>query len=417
MDIEVDGKSFKADSTVKVGEDFAKQLIDEKKAELFIEKEIEVVETKEAEVEETEVEEEVVIEKKVDLTVSEEKEVMSIEVKDVKLSPEAKMVRSFRLAKAAKTGIYSEADQKAIQGQGELVAADGGALVDEEIVQGIMKNAIETGQILPKVSKRAVGKNRNALEVKQLDESSGTPADYNGVVLSVTAEGGVISPTKRAFKNTQVAVNKLTAMIPFSDEIMEDDAHGLIADTQNDVGKAFGLKADDEILYGTDSLLTASVGHAGSVAVTLADASNPTIAEIHELYMAQIAPAQAEWYMSGAVYENLNQQESTSGGPVITPNYAVSPFGTLLGRPVNIVNCMLGLNGESGTIGFCDWSAGYVLGTKGGVKQARSMHLYFDSSQEAFRWVWRVAGMPTKCVTMTLKDGRTVAPLVFGNDS
>jgi HK97 family phage major capsid protein len=78
---------------------------------------------------------------------------------------------------------------------------------------------------------------------------------------------------------------------------------------------------------------------------------------------------------------------------------------------------MRGANGAAGTIGFVDMSNGYVIGTKGGVKMARSVHVYFDSDQEVFRWILRIAGGPTKAVTMTLADGRTVSPMVFAHDA
>jgi HK97 family phage major capsid protein len=189
------------------------------------------------------------------------------------------------------------------------------------------------------------------------------------------------------------------------------------SDLSAQVGAAFGMKLDQEILYGTNSLLTAAVGHAGSKAVTLSDASAPTLAEITEMYMANINPTVADWYVSGKVYQSLIGLEDTNGNKVLTPNYAVSPFGTLFGRPVHIVNCMKGANGVAGTIGFCDFANGYLVGTKGGVKFSRSVELYWLTDQEAMRWILRVGGAPTKASTLTLADSRAVASLVFGHDA
>lgn len=417
-----DEKAYLKDSIIEVNDEYAQELIEAKSAtEYVIEKKIEIVEPESDEtveeiksLETEETEEETV--EQVEVKSIKEIETMDIEVKETKLSPEKKLINTIKVAKFLKTGV-GDAETKAIAGQGETVAADGGALVDNDIVSGIWKNAIEVAQIMPKVQQRPVGRNFNALEIKQLNEANGTPADYNGINLSVYAEGAQIAVAKRAYASASAAVNKLATIIPFTNEILEDDAHGILAATEEDIGKAFGMKLDQEILYGTDSLLTASVGDAGSVAVTLVDASAPTAAELRDLYIAQINPAQAEWYMSGAVYENLMGIESTNGQQLIQPNYNVSPFGTLFGRPVNVVSCMLGANGEAGTIGFCDWRDGYIMGTKGGVKMASSMHVYFDVDQEAIRWVLRVAGLPKKASTMTLADAREVAPLVFGNDS
>ena len=414
-DIMVDEKAYLKDSVVEVNDEFGSELLEQKSAEVYVvEKSISIAETK-AVVENEDV-------KAVENTAIETKDIsekginMSIEVKDVNLSKEQKMARTYKLAKFMKTGI-GDAETKASAGQNETTAADGGALVDNDIVNGIWSNAIATAQILPLVQQRPVGRNFNTLEIKQLNEANGTPADYNGINLAVYAEGAQIAVAKRAYKIATASVNKLSTIIPFSSELLEDDAHGILAATENDIGKAFGLKIDQEILYGTSSLLTASVGNAGSRAVTLADASAPTAAELASMYMSQINPSQAEWFMSGTVYQGLMGLEDTAGNPVLAPNYNVSPFGTLFGRSVNVVSCMLGANGAAGTIGFCDWADGYIVGTKGGIKMASSIHVYFDTDDEAFRWVLRIAGMPKKAATMTLADARVVSPLVFGHDS
>jgi len=407
MDIMVASKAYVAGSVVEVNDEFGQELLEGKKAEKYDAKTIKVVEDEKPEA-------------KTEVKIADR----NLETKDVKvesksLSPEVKLANTLAIARAVKTNQFDKltVEQKTIAGQGETTAADGGALVDNEIVQGIWSNAVATGQILPNVQSRPVGKNFNTLELKQLNESSGRPSDYNGVVLAVSSEGATISAQKLAYKAATAAVNKLTALIPMTTEILEDDAHGILAFTEQQVGAAYGIKIDEEILYGTDSLLTAAVGNSGSRAVTLTNAASPTAAELAKMYMSQIRPDRAEWYMGGMVYQNLITLESTLGQPVLVPNYAVSPFGTLFGRPVHVVSAMLGTDGEAGTIGFCDWADGYAIGTKGGVKMARSIHVYFDTDQEAFRWTLRIAGLPTKATTMLLNDGRTVSPLVFGNDS
>lgn len=383
---------------IEVSDEFAAELIESKHVETHvIDKSVEVVPEVEVEIKN------VILEDKMDIQVGEKL-----------VSPEQKLIGSLKFAKSLATGKW-DAETKA-NGQNETTAADGGVLVSNEIVSGIYANAINTSFILGKCQSKPIGQNYNGMEVRQLNESNGTPADYNGVTLAVTAEGVAIVPQKLAYAKKTYAVNKLTAMVPFTSELLED-VPGIVAFTEQIVGRAYGLKIDQEILYGTSSLLTASVGNAGSRAVTLADASAPTLAELTEMYMAQINQGQAEWFMSGAVYSNIMGLESTLGQPVIQPLYTVAPYGTLFGRPINIVPCMRGANGNAGTISFSDFGNGYIIGTKGGVKMANSIHLYFNTDEEVYRWVLRIAGGPTKAVTMTLADGRVVSPLVMGHDS
>ncbi len=341
--------------------------------------------------------------------------IMNIEVKEQNLSKETKLCNVVKLAKSLATNMWTE-ETKAIAGQGLTVSGDGGALVDPMIIDGIYSNMIASSQIFSKVGKRPVGDNADSFKIKQLNESKGTPAEYNGIVVEALDEGGAITPQKIAYAPVTVDIKKIGCIVPFTQEIL-DDVPGIVEFTEKQVGTAFGLTYDNETLYATLARMTAAVGHAGSVAITLADASAPTAKEIRDMFMANANPGVAEWYMSGAVYANLMALESTNGQQLVQPNYNVSPYGTLMGRPVNVVNCMLGENANSGTIGFCDWGNGYLVGTKGGVKMAKSMELYFLTEQTAFRWVSRAGGAPTKAVNMELKDKRKVANLVFGSDS
>lgn len=402
---------------IEVSAEFASELIEKELAqEVEVKESKEEVEVKDDKIDELASKMASLEEKLTEFKSKEQKgnKIMNIEVKDKMESPEQKLAKSVKLAKALATNIWDE-ETKSAAGQNIATAGDGGALVDPLIIDGIYANAIATSKILPKVQQRPVGANHSSFKIKQLNEPDGTPANYNGIQLDVIAEGNAITPRKLAYTSNTVAINKLAAVIPFTNEILED-VPGVVPFTESEVGKAFGLKVDEEILYGTESLLTATVGHAGSRAFTLADASAPTLAELRGMYVANIRPETAEWYMSGIVYEHIMGLEDSNGNKVLQPNYQVSPFGTLLGRPVHIVPCMKGDNGVAGTISFADFGEGYVVGTKGGVKMARSVELYFLSDEEALRWVLRIGGAPTKARTMTLADGRAVSPIVNGFD-
>jgi len=342
--------------------------------------------------------------------------IMNIEVKEQNMSPEMKFLQATKLAKFIKTGV-GDAETKVIAGASESVTADGGALLDKDVIGGIEKVVLEKSELFNLARKRPVGKNFNSIELKAFDEPLGTPADYIGVNIVAVGEGAAMSYQKRAVKVLSAPVKKFGWLAAFTSEIIEDDAHGILMAAQEDFGTALSLVLDNEMLYGSLSNFTAAVGAAGSRAVTLADASTPTVAELMSMYSSQINKKSAEWYMSPAVHSNILQLEDTAGNPVMVQNYAVSPYGTIMGRPVNVVNCMLGANGEAGTIGFCDWSEGYIIGTKGNVRMESSVHILFDTDQEAYRFIYRAAGMPTKARTLTLKGGTILSPLVFGTDS
>lgn len=404
-----DHEEFKANDIIEVSEELAAEMIEKEIAVEFEEKVeeksiddlvAEKVAAKIAEIEAKEVKEV--------KEITEKKEIPTmIEVKEQKLSPEKKLHNAFIASKALATNKWTE-EAKAIVGQGETTDADGGYLVDNDIVSDIYRYAMETSFIANKVAQRPVGQGYNTLQLRTANSANATPADYQGVALAVVSEGAAITPDKVPFVTKTAAVNKLAALFAETNEIAQD-VPGMASYLSKTVGEAFGLVLDDEILHGTKSLLTALVDDASVVDIT--GAATPTVAMIANMYMGAINPAQSEWYMSGAAYAALMNLNGADSRPMIQMNYALSPFGTLLGRPVNVVPCMKAI-ASSGAILFADLGNAYTLGTKGGVNFANSVHLYFNTDQMAYRWVLRVAGVPSKSTTLTLADGRKVAAAV-----
>lgn len=386
LDVNEETKSFIDE---KISEGFVEELVEEVKEikEVVEEK----VEEKLAEVVETKAKGENIME--------------TIEVKEQALSPEKKLVNSFKVAKALSTNKWDE-ETKAIVGQGETVSSDGGALVDNDIVADIYRMAMQTAVVAPKVAQRPVGEGYNVMQIRQLDQSEASAADYQGVQLSVVSEGSAITPDKVAFKTATASVNKVAALFAATSEI-EQDTPGLMGYITSIVGEGFGMKLDDEVLYGTESLLTPLVGDASTSKVVVTPGA-PNAAQIKALYFANINPSAAEWYMSTEGYEKVMGIMDAAGKPLVQPSYVVSPYGTLLGRPINMVPCMKATS-ANGAILFADMGRSYILGTKGGIKFAQSVHLFFDLDQNAYRWVLRVAGLPQKATTLTKADGKVVS--------
>ena len=75
------------------------------------------------------------------------------------------------------------------------------------------------------------------------------------------------------------------------------------------------------------------------------------------------------------------------------PALSASPFATLLGRPV-IYSQACETLGSVGDIIFWDPKE-YWTGQKAeGVRQDISIHLFFDFDTTAFRFIYRLGGMP-----------------------
>ncbi len=90
---------------------------------------------------------------------------------------------------------------------------------------------------------------------------------------------------------------------------------------------------------------------------------------------------------------------------------SVGPYMTIKGAPVVEVEWCETL-GTSGDIILADWSQ-YVTISKGGMEAMQSMHLYFDSDQQAFRVTFRVGGEPWWATSLTpYKGTNTQSPFV-----
>jgi HK97 family phage major capsid protein len=79
------------------------------------------------------------------------------------------------------------------------------------------------------------------------------------------------------------------------------------------------------------------------------------------------------------------------------------PYATLLGAPIIETEW----NSTLGTVGdilLVDLSQ-YCTITKGGMENMSSMHLYFDSDQQAFRVTYRIDGQPWFASALTPYQG------------
>jgi HK97 family phage major capsid protein len=82
----------------------------------------------------------------------------------------------------------------------------------------------------------------------------------------------------------------------------------------------------------------------------------------------------------------------------------VSPYGTLLGRPVIPIEQCASV-GTVGDIILADYNNGYYLAEKGGIKSDMSIHVMFIYDESVFRFVLRVDGQPVRASAMTPYKG------------
>ena len=92
----------------------------------------------------------------------------------------------------------------------------------------------------------------------------------------------------------------------------------------------------------------------------------------------------------------LTRDVGTGGVPVMTPagGLSESPYSTIYARPMIPIEYAATL-GDEGDLILADLSM-YLIGRKGGVEFAESMHIRFDYREHVLRFVLEIDGQPAQ---------------------
>ena len=282
----------------------------------------------------------------------------------------------------------------------EGTGADGGFLVPTEFRRDIWQKVLAEDSLAARCDQLVTGGNNLTVPA---DET--TPWDTtNGIQVYWDSEAATITASKAAFENKSIRLNKLTALVPVTEELLED-APGLDSYLRARAPIKMQSKLNTAILRGTGVGQPLGVLNAGSLITAAAEGgqSADTILypNILKMWSRMYAPcrSRAVWLVNQDCEPQLNALafDATASPkiPVYLPanGLAGSPYATLMGRPVVPVEACSTL-GDVGDIMLVDLSQ-YAIMTKGqDIRTDVSMHLYFDQAVAAYRFIFRVTGMP-----------------------
>lgn len=248
------------------------------------------------------------------------------------------------------------------------------------------------------------------------------PHAASGVQAYWEAEAAQHTASKPVLGTMTVRLNKLAAIVPATDELLED-VPALSGYLTSKVATKLDYKINEALLSGTG--VGEPLGILKSAAkVTVAKETNQTKETINyqnilKMWARMYAPARrnAIWLINQDVEVQLAQlafpNASGSVVPVYLPPGGVSgsPYATLFGRPV-IATELANVVGTEGDIILFDPSS-YLTVTKGGLKQDVSIHVWFEYDITAFRFVMRMGGQPWWTAPMARRNGtNTLSPIV-----
>ncbi len=292
----------------------------------------------------------------------------------------------------------------------ESVPSAGGFLVQEDFSAELMKLTHDTGKLFSRCDNTPISANSNSIKINAIDETSRADGSRWGSVRAYWAgEGDTLTKEKPKFRQVQLDLQKLTGLFYATDELLMDaSAMGSIASEA--FAEEFGFKVDDAIVRGTGAGQPLGfLGHAGTVSITkeTGQAAATIVKEnIEKMYARMMASSisRAIWYINQDTWTQLfllSHAVGTGGVPVFIPagGLSASPFGTLLGRPIEPIEQCDTL-GTVGDIVFADLKQ-YKTIDKGGMEAASSIHVQFITDETTFRFIMRLDGQPKRNAPLT----------------
>jgi HK97 family phage major capsid protein len=317
----------------------------------------------------------------------------------------------------------------------DAVPSEGGFLVGADTSDKIYQRTYATGAIISRCNRIPISTNSNRLKLRVVDEDSRADGSRMGGVLALwdnEADQYVYSRGK--FRQIELNLNKLTALVYATDELLAD-APALEAWIMQNLPTELAFRVEDALFQGTgvgqplgvlktQALLTVNGGTTNaalSVADVLAAWSqfwhpglSGSIAAIATENLTAGKPGgmpSAAWFVDQSVLPYLFQLQvgtGTGAGVILLyhppgSNPLYGPYGELLGLPV-IPTEHNNNYGTAGDILLADMSQ-YLLADKGAVQAAASMHVRFVYDEMTFRFTYRVDAQTTWKKPLTPKSG------------
>lgn len=305
--------------------------------------------------------------------------------------------------RAKTTGQVDPLMIEASQGANEAILEDGGALIEKDIADGLLRRTFEVSRIGARVRRIPLSAKSNGLKINALkDDSRATGSRWGGLQTYWIGEGDSLTPKRPAFRQMNLQLKKLGGLLYATSEMLQDSVAlaGVISEAFPD---EFAFMVDDAIFEGVGTSTPLGFMNAGckvTVAKETGQAARSILFDNITKMWARL-PARsipnAEWWINQDIMPALmalHQVIGTGGVPVFLPpgGLSGSPYGTLLGRPVIPIEYASTL-GTEGDIVLAD-PTNYVMIDKGDIQYATSLHVAFVTDEQAFRFIYRVDGQP-----------------------
>lgn len=305
----------------------------------------------------------------------------------------------------------------------EAVGSDGGFALPPDFRQEIMKQVMGEDSLLSRTDQQTTSSNALTLP---LDTT--TPWQTSGGVLgSWMGEGGTIGITKPKLGQLECKANKLGALVPITDELLED-VPAMTRWLQSKVPEKFTSLINDAIVNGDGNMKPLGMLNANCKITVAAESGQGAGTIVAKNIMKMWGRlygrlrADAVWLINQDSEQQLQQlvmPGTNPSFPAYMPpgGFSAAPYATLFGRPIIPLEACQTV-GTEGDIILTDPTQYLTVLKAGGMRTDVSIHLYFDSDHTAFRFVMRIGGQSYWPAAVARANGsNTLSPIVTLNST
>lgn len=281
-----------------------------------------------------------------------------------------------------------------------------GLMVPVDFRNEIWKPAYEADDLLPLFNPQPTSS-----RVVQFAADETTPWGAAGIKAYWTAEGAQKTPSKLALSPREVHLHKIAALVYTTDELLQDTT--LLTSRINEAApRAIGWEVSEALIRGSG--VGKPKGFEDSPAViVVAKETNQKAGTIYTENVLNMASRINEgpgsrlfWLAHRSTIPSIATLKIGNEPSWTNQNQGLreAPNGMLLGVPIKFTQHAR-FRGTQGDLMLVDLSGYAAFVHSSGTRFDSSIHLYFDYDITAFRWVFRVGGMPYLSAPITQANG------------
>jgi HK97 family phage major capsid protein len=310
-----------------------------------------------------------------------------------------------------------------LRAQNTVTGDEGGFAVPQPVVNMMLEATMTGGALLSRVSQRPVT-NGNSYTETLVKEEARTNGSRNGGVRGYwLAEDGTYTESQAATRQLDLKLQKVGALVKLTEEQIEDGP-ALVSFLNEQVPEELRFVAEQAVWEGDGTgkpLGALSSGALVTVPVEVGQNIANTAANIW-LNAAKMYSRMPTSMLDGAAFF-INQSlwakilTATAGAAGAHPMFtapgqlAAFPNGAIYGKPIVPVE-YASAEGTVGDFVFANFRD-YLLISKGGVRQATSLHAEFTRDRQLMKFTWRINGAPRTRVPLTpFKGADTLSPYI-----